>query len=201
MTGPAAIGGIVLAAGAGRRFGGAKQLARLGGAPLLEHALAAMAAVPAIAPVVVVLGAHADAVREQVRFGSARPIVCDGWREGQAASLRCGLEAVGDVAAIVVTLGDQPQIAPQAIATLLLALGEPAPAARALYRGRPGHPVLIKRTLFPAVRTLRGDAGARGLLARGDVLQLEVGACGSPADVDTPEQLALLAQAETAPAR
>jgi CTP:molybdopterin cytidylyltransferase MocA len=194
MSGREAIGGIVLAAGAGRRFGGAKQLAPLGGVPLLEHALAAMAAVPVIAPIAVVLGAHADDVREQVDFGFARPVVCDAWSEGQAASLRCGLDAVGEVDAVVVTLGDQPRIAPQAIAALLLALDEPAPAARALYRGRPGHPVLIKRALFPAVRALRGDAGARDLLERANVLRLETGDLGSPADVDTPEQLAALAR-------
>ena len=60
------IGGIVLAAGEGKRFGGPKQVARLDGRPLLEHAVRAMLAVPSISPVVVVLGAHADAVRAEV---------------------------------------------------------------------------------------------------------------------------------------
>ena len=54
------IGGIVLAAGEGKRFGGVKQIAKLDGRPLLEHAIRAMLAVPSISPVVVVLGAHAE---------------------------------------------------------------------------------------------------------------------------------------------
>ena len=61
----------MLAAGEGKRFGGPKQVAVLDGRPLLEHAVRAMLAVPAIDPVVVVLGAHADAVREQVDLSGA----------------------------------------------------------------------------------------------------------------------------------
>ena len=73
------IGGIVLAAGEGSRFGGPKQLAQLHGRPLLEHAVTAMLAVPAIWPVVVVLGAHAEEIRDKVDFGDARPIFCADW--------------------------------------------------------------------------------------------------------------------------
>ena len=68
------IGGIILAAGEGRRFGGAKQLAPLNGRPLIEHALEAMLAVPALDPVVIVLGAHADRIRGgRPRCGRASP--------------------------------------------------------------------------------------------------------------------------------
>ena len=88
------IAGIVLAAGSGSRFGGPKQLAELDGIPLLEHAVRAVEAVPAIERIVVVLGARAEAVRAGVDFGSAEAIVCADWKEGQAASLRCGLAAV-----------------------------------------------------------------------------------------------------------
>lgn len=188
------IGGIVLAAGAGRRFGGPKQVAELGGLPLLEHAVMAMEAVPAIAPIAVVLGAHADVVGERVDFGSADPIVCKEWEEGQAASLRCGLDAVGDVDAVVVTLGDQPGITPQVIAMVMDAIDSPALAARATYDGVPGHPVLLKRSLFPLVRELRGDVGARPVLEQVKVKNLEAGRLCSNADVDTPEQLEAMAR-------
>lgn len=188
------IGGIVLAAGAGRRFGGPKQVAELGGLPLLEHAVMAMEAVPAIAPIAVVLGAHAEVVRERVDFGSADPVVCDGWEEGQAASLRCGLDAVGDVDAVLVTLGDQPGITPQVIAMVMDAIDSPALAARATYDGVPGHPVLLKRALFPLVRELRGDVGARPVLEQVKVKHLEAARLCSNADVDTPEQLEAMAR-------
>src|SRR3989442_3261575 len=79
---------IVLAAGAGRRFGGPKQLAPLAGRPLLQHVVDA-----APDPLTVVLGAHADAVRAGVDLDSADVVVCEDWEEGQAASLRPGVAA------------------------------------------------------------------------------------------------------------
>jgi CTP:molybdopterin cytidylyltransferase MocA len=189
-----AVGGIVLAAGEGRRFGGPKQLAPLGGRPLLEHALRAVAAVPSVDPVVVVLGAHAEEVRAGVDLGGAGVVVCDDWADGQAASLRCGLDAVGDVDAVLVLLGDQPGITPQVIAMVLGRRDDPAPAARAVYGGEPGHPVLIKRQLFPRLRALRGDTGARDLLAQVQVLAVEAAHLCSNADVDTPDQLEAMAR-------
>ena len=86
------VGGLILAAGEGRRFGGTKQLADLRGRPLLSYAVEAMLAVPAVAPVVVVLGHAADEIRSAVAFDGAETVVCAGWQEGQSASLRCGID-------------------------------------------------------------------------------------------------------------
>ncbi|MGH2970340.1 MAG: nucleotidyltransferase family protein, partial [Solirubrobacteraceae bacterium] len=107
------VGGLVLAAGEGSRFGGTKQLAPLAGRPLLEHALAAVAE---LRPRVVVLGHAAQEILAAVDLQGSEPVICDDWREGQAASLRCGVAALGDVDAVVVVLGDQPRITPAAIA-------------------------------------------------------------------------------------
>jgi CTP:molybdopterin cytidylyltransferase MocA len=190
------IAGLVLAGGAGRRFGGPKQLAPFRGRPLLQHAVDAQLAVPALERVVVVLGARADEVRAAVAFGRAEPVVADDWAEGQAASLRRGLAALaaGDPEAVLVTLGDQPLIAAPALAAVLdagLAAGEPA--TRATYAGRPGHPVLLRRPLLGRLRALRGDAGARDLLREVPVRLVEAGDLADPTDVDTPEQLRALA--------
>lgn len=188
------IAGLVLAAGAGTRFGAPKQLARLDGRPLLEHALAAVAAVPQLARVVVALGAGADEIRAAVDLHGAQPLVVEDWREGQAASLRAGVAALaGDADAVLVTLGDQPRVGPATIACVIDAWDGAAPAVRATYGGRPGHPVLLARALYPAVAELRGDVGARELLARPDAIAV---ACGEDAvlDVDTRAQLDALAQ-------
>jgi len=61
--------GLILAAGAGTRFGGTKQLADLRGRPLLEHALEAMTG--ALDRIVVVLGHEAELIRARVDFGRA----------------------------------------------------------------------------------------------------------------------------------
>ena len=105
------IAGLVLAAGAGARFGSeAKQLADLDGRPLVEWAVRAQCAVPELERVVVVLGARAPEVLAGVDFGRAEPVVCDDWEAGQAASLRYGLNALAGAAKVIVTLGDAPLI-------------------------------------------------------------------------------------------
>jgi molybdenum cofactor cytidylyltransferase len=182
------IGGIVLAAGEGRRFGGTKQLADLRGRPLLEHAVRAMLAVPALAPVVVVLGHDADAIRRRVDLGGAEVVVCPDWREGQAASLRAGIAPLGPVDAAVVLLGDQPFVTPEVIAGVLDAAGHDA--VRATYGGEPGHPVLLTRPRLDRAGELSGDTGFRTLLAGRRVRRFEAGHLCDGADVDTPEQLA-----------
>jgi molybdenum cofactor cytidylyltransferase len=183
------IAGVVLAAGAGRRFGARKQLADLEGRPLLEHALLALAAAP-LDRTFVVLGAGAEQVRRRVPMHGADPIVCDAWQAGLGASLRTGLgaaEAAG-AEAVAIVLGDQPLISPRALARTIEARGA-WPAVRATYGGEPGHPVLLERRLFAAVRMLRGEQGARELLAEVPVCLVPCDDAGSAADVDTPLQL------------
>ena len=116
------IGGIVLAAGAGTRFGGGKQLALLDGRPLLEHAVRGMTSAP-VGRVIVVLGAEAEHVLARVDLHGAEPVVCERWSEGQSASLACGLGEMADCEAVVVTLGDQPRVSPDAIRRSTITVG------------------------------------------------------------------------------
>ncbi|HWI08566.1 MAG TPA: nucleotidyltransferase family protein [Solirubrobacteraceae bacterium] len=188
------IAAVVLAAGSGSRFGGAKQLAELDGIPLLEHALRAVEAVPLIDRIVVVLGARAEEVRAGVDLGAAEPVVCAAWEEGQAASLRCGIAAVADADAAVLTLGDMPRITPQVIARFAALAAEHGTfaRARAVYDGMPGHPVVLGREYFAQIEALRGDVGARGVLKAIGAYAIECSHLCSAADVDTPEALAEL---------
>jgi CTP:molybdopterin cytidylyltransferase MocA len=180
------IGGLILAAGEGRRFGGTKQLAKLHGRPLLEHALAAMTT---ISPRVVVLGHAADEIRGRVDLHGAEPVVCEAWREGQAASLRCGLAALAGVDAVLVALGDQPGLTGAAVAAVAAAAGD-EDAVRATYDGDPGHPVLLRRVLLDRAGELQGDSGFRDLLAGARVREIEVGHLADGVDIDTREELA-----------
>jgi molybdenum cofactor cytidylyltransferase len=181
------IAGLVLAAGAGTRFGSPKQLAELDGVPLLEHSLRAMAAAP-VARVVVVLGASADEIAAGVDFQGAEPVVCARWAEGQSASLACGLAELAECEAVVVTLGDQPRMAPEAIRRVIAARSG-APATRATYGGQPGHPVVLERALFEPLRDISGDVGARNLLRSAQVLDVPCDDVGGGQDVDTRAEL------------
>ena len=177
----------MLAAGAARRFGAPKQLADLDGAPLLEHALRTMAAAP-VERVVVVLGAGADDVAAGVDLHGAEPVVCGRWEEGQSASLACGLAELAGCEAVVVTLGDQPRVSPDAIRRVI-ASRNGAAAVRATYNGNDGHPVLLERNLFGPLRNVSGDKGARNLLLSVQVLDVPCDDLGGGEDVNTPAEL------------
>ena len=179
------IAGLVLAAGAGVRFGGgdSKLLADLGGRPLVERSIAAACGVPALERVVVVLGSRADDVLARARLGRAEQVVCEEWASGQSASLRCGLEALAGASKVIVTLGDAPLVSSRVIG---LFVGEPG-RTRAVYDGRPGHPVVLESEQIETLKSLSGDTGARDLLRGGPVI--EVGHLCSGRDVDTPEDL------------
>jgi CTP:molybdopterin cytidylyltransferase MocA len=183
------IGGLMLAAGEGRRFGATKQLAELDGRPLLSHAVATMLAVPALDPVVVVLGYEAEAIRAGVpELEATRVVVAADWPEGQSASLRAGIAALGDVDAAVVMLGDMPFVTAQVVAAML-DHGVNAPV-RATYGGVPGHPVLLTRRLLDRAGDLAGDVGFGPLLQGRRVKRFEAGHLADPTDIDTREELA-----------
>lgn len=184
--------GLLLAAGAGRRMGGPKALVELAGEPLVRRALRALQD-GGCDPVLVVLGAAADAVRA-VLPPDVHAVDARGWQEGMGASLRAGLAALDALqpvpAAALVHLVDLPGITAAAIARLVAA-STPDVLARATYGGRPAHPVLLGRAHWAGVRdTAVGDAGARGYLAAHPVQPVECGDLAEPDDVDTPEQLA-----------
>ncbi len=143
-----------------------------------------------------VLGHDAEVVRSALDLpGCVRVVVNPGHAEGQSTSLRAGLADVpGTARAVVVLLGDQPEIRADAIRAVVAAQAtSDAPVLRAAYRGRASHPVVLARAAWPAVEDLRGDAGARPLIAAhaGAVELVEVGG-DPPEDIDTPDDLARL---------
>jgi molybdenum cofactor cytidylyltransferase len=183
---------VVLAAGAGSRFGGGKLLAPWRGGVLLDGALDAALAAP-VESVIVVAGADAR-VEAHVR-GRADPrlrlVHAADHAEGLSASLKAGLAAVPTPAAgALVFLGDMP-LTPRAV---LRPLVEAAPAAVPVHEGRRGHPAALSRRLFAAVADLAGDRGAGGLLdGLGEaVARVETADPGVLADVDRPGDLAAI---------
>jgi CTP:molybdopterin cytidylyltransferase MocA len=182
--------GLLLAAGAGRRYGGPKALAH--GGRGLRHALAALVE-GGCDPVRVVLGAGADQAAALLPAPELA-VVAAGWREGMSASLRAGLAAVQRIeadgvppVAVLVQLVDLPDVGAEVVRRLL-ALSGPYTVARAAYQGIPGHPVLIGRWHWAAVAAAAtGDRGARDwLAARADLRLVECGDLAGGVDRDTP---------------
>ncbi len=173
-TGGEAVSGleaVVLAGGAGSRFGGAKLIAPWRGGVLIDGALAAAFAAPARS-VWVVTGADpgvAEAARGfAARAGQAsrlRLVHALGHAEGMAATLRAGIAALpADAGGAFVFLGDMPLVPPALPPRLAEALANGARAAAPVFENKRGHPVLFGRTLFAALMALSGDEGARAVL-------------------------------------
>lgn len=182
---------MVLAAGAGSRFGGTKQLARVRGKPLAQHAIDAVAG--EVDEIVVVLGHDADAVEAALALPPhARAVRNPRFARGQATSLAVGLGACSpDSQAAVVLLADQPGIRPEHVRALVRAYrADPRPGAiRLRFRDAPG-PALLARSIWPKLAELRGDVGARAWLdAHPEAVRWVELDEPAPADVDRPQDL------------
>ncbi|BCI52077.1 molybdopterin-guanine dinucleotide biosynthesis protein MobA [Mycolicibacterium litorale] len=173
--------GVLLAAGAGTRFGMPKVLAYDG--LWLRTAVEALFA-GGCADVVVVLGAAVVDVPEP-----ARAVVAADWADGLSASVRAGMAAAGAADAAVLHTVDTPDVGADVVRRVLAAARSAAGGvARAVYGGRPGHPVVVARRHWPALlASLHGDDGARPFLRdRDDVVTVECGDLATGADVDEP---------------
>ena len=184
---------LILAAGHARRFGGGKLTTPFEGRPLLHHAMAAAQAAP-VSSITLVTGADAEAVAACARaFDTTIRIVhAAGHAEGMAASLRAGVASLPPrTRGVFVFLGDMPRIPTGVLEPLAKAVATGASAAVPVFDGRRGHPVVLSRSLFPAVAELTGDTGARPLLqALGPrVAQVPTPDAGVLFDVDVPGDL------------
>ena len=188
------VAGVLLAAGAGTRFGRPKALVRFAGRPLAQRGAATLAAA-GCEPVLVVIGAAADEVRA-IELSDTRVIRNDEWSSGMGSSLRAGLAAVpAEAEAVVIALADQPLVGAPVVRRLLGAFADGARLAMAAYDGRRAHPVLLAREHWAGVsQAARGDVGARDYLRRhaADVVEVDCTGLGDPADIDTPDDLAAL---------
>jgi CTP:molybdopterin cytidylyltransferase MocA len=186
--------GILLAAGAGRRAGGPKALrVDADGTSWLLRSIAVLRD-GGCDGVFVVLGSHADEARAIIT-GAARNktsaitiVDAPDWEQGMGSSLRAGLLAAQSAAwrAALVHLVDLPDVTSDVVRRLIRqAPPGSATLARATYRGRPGHPVLIGHDHLESILVgLAGDSGAKDYLLRHGAHSVECGDLASGQDRD-----------------
>jgi len=184
------IAGVVLAAGASRRFadgrGVQKLVASAAGKPVIRWTVEHLLAAP-IDEVVVVTGHERDAVRGALASLRVRIVDNPHFTRGLGASLEAGLAALpAAVTGAIIALGDQPTVSTAVINTLIDAWHDRRmPIVAPLYRGVRGNPVLFAASLFPELRAVGGDHGARDIITRSPdrVTLVDVDA-DMPLDVD-----------------
>lgn len=189
----AAVTGVLLAAGAGRRAGGPKALRR--DADQTSWLLRSVEVLRdgGCTEVVVVLGCEAEAARRLLEGVPVVTLENPGWADGMSGSLRVGLATVTarPGRAALVHLVDLPDVSAAVVARLLAIPSTPDVLARATYGGRPGHPVLVGPAhLVPLAATLRADRGAQDYLRTAGAHEVECGDLATGRDDDRPPRLA-----------
>lgn len=188
---------LILAGGAGRRFGGGKLLAPLAGVPVIRRTVEAVLSGGFAAPVVATGADHAG-ISAALEGLACRIVPAPDWQEGMAASLRAGLAALGaPESGVFVFLGDMPLVPVELCAALADMATREGYAARPRVRGKPGHPVAFACAALPDLAGLAGDVGAAALLkGRSEgVGYLDTDNIGAVLDIDSPEDLAAATRA------
>jgi molybdenum cofactor cytidylyltransferase len=186
------ISAILLAAGESRRMGRPKQLLEWQGKPLLLHVLENLIRSSAD-EIILVLGHETEEIRNCLPELPVKIVVNPDYKTGMASSLRQGLLSMDPGSeAFLVLLADQPCIGPDMVDRVIREFRRADPKrgiVRPVYRGTPGHPVLIGVRHLPEALQLHGDEGARRILMNHpeDVLEIEVDHDGVLMDIDTPE--------------
>lgn len=200
---PVPVGALVLAAGLGRRFGGAKLLAPWRDRPVVSYALDAVALARDRGWLTTGVVVHRPDDLETPRMARERglePHRNSRPASGLASSLRLGLNALAaqrwqPLDGALVVMGDQPLLRVDVIESLVKAFETSVDVVRPRYAAQPeapGHPVIVHRRLWDRARGLSGDRGFRGIESWDNVRLATIAVEGDNPDIDTPDDLARL---------
>jgi molybdenum cofactor cytidylyltransferase len=183
--------GVLLAAGAGTRFGGDKLLHRLpDGTPMAAAAAAHLK--PACGRVVAVVRPGQGELAALLAEAGCEIVVCPEAEAGMGHSLAAGVRATADAGGWIVALADMPFIDSASHQAVASRLRDGASLAASQYQGRRGHPVGFSSRWFAELAALTGDQGARAILERhrAELIVCPVDDPGVLRDIDRPTDLA-----------
>ncbi len=183
---------IILAAGRSSRFGRLKQLEKLGKMTLLERTLDVVKR-SRVDRVMIVLGYRAAKILETLNTAGAQVVINHRYASGLSSSLNVGLDAAGEKTdAVLIVLADQPFLSVSIVNRIITGHKRTQlPIVVPTYKGVQGNPVLIEKSLFPELRRLSGDMGAKEVIRRhaDKVLRLKLDDLRYLSDIDTEQDL------------
>jgi len=185
------VAAIVLAAGASRRMGRAKQTLPYGQSTILETVIRALNAASRVEGVTVVLGSNWPEVYPALEHLDAEVFVNPRPEDGMISSAQWALAQVrNDADAFLFALGDQPQIETRVVDALIEAAAQSGKGiCLPTYAGKRGHPVLFRARYKPEILSLPLTVGLNHLVHShpDDVLEVPVDTSSVLKDIDTPE--------------
>jgi molybdenum cofactor cytidylyltransferase len=181
---------IILAAGESSRLGSPKQLLTWQGKSLLEHAITHARTV-FDERVIFVLGANAELIQNRIPLNGITPIINTNWQEGMAASIRTGIETLPPRAtAALIMLCDQPLITATHLAKLVQAWqNAPNQIVASQYHKTTGVPALFPAEFFGQLLTIKGDSGAKLVLAQLEERIIKIAMPEAEFDIDRPDDV------------
>ena len=184
------IAAIILAAGASTRFGAIKQTMDYDGEPLIRRSVNALLQTTAT-PVIVVLGANADQIREAIKDLNVETVVNESWQSGIASSIAAGTRRVreSNASAALITLADQPLVDSTALSRLIDAFDDSHRVVASSYAGTIGVPAIFAREFFDDLESLSGDRGAGQWLRTHADIVTSIPLPEAEVDIDTPEDI------------
>ena len=190
------IGIVILAAGASTRMGKPKQLLRYQEHSLLDHTIK-VAIASVCQPVVVVLGAYAQLIQQEISQLPVQIVENLHWTEGMSSSIKVGIQAFSvapfEINAAIIALCDQPYISVNIINQLVLAYHSTnLPIIACEYAQTIGVPALFSNRLFCELTTLKDKEGAKQVIKRYAQEVFRISFPEGATDIDTPENYAEL---------
>lgn len=183
---------IVLAAGASTRLGQPKQLIQFNGESIL-HRTSRLAISAGCSPVFVVVGFEAERMQREIVDLNATAIFNAVWQSGMGSSLRCGVEAAEGVARVLLLLSDQPRLSLEVLQALLQVNTDAGSLITASsYANKLGVPAIFRKALYPDLKNIEGDKGARQVIEQHRRDATSVDFPDGAIDLDTVEDLASL---------
>ena len=159
---------ILLAAGQSARLGKPKQLLNYKGKTLLAHSLQ-IAIETQLQPIVTVLGANLDTLKQSIEPTNTNIVINQEWSEGMASSIRCGIEELlkiePSIAGVIIMVCDQPYVTAKLLTDLVEKHEDSSkPIIASRYNNNIGTPALFDKTIFALLLSLKGDSGAKKIM-------------------------------------